>query len=212
MAEEPSEPTPVKGKKAHEKDEHILIGIGVMTLLVMYYFMRKGTASTSAPATNVVMQPGAAPIPQNSYSSGVPQASNYGYGQLASDLQLLQQEIATGIGTMQTTPIAPVTTTGNLPANPTPITPVTPIQPSIPPGTETASGPYLYGQSQLDWLKGNVGSYGLSTTEVAQVQHAYDMAVADYGSSAASTYHYSWVGPHNTQVLNAQGQPVTAFS
>lgn len=63
------------------------------------------------------------------------------------------------------------------------------------------TGQYLYGGAQLNYLNQNIGSFGLTTDEVNDVQTAYNQVAGLQGANAANSMHYSWLAPGNVQAI-----------
>jgi hypothetical protein len=110
-------PDPKTARKKQLKNEHILIGVGVLTLLVMYYFMRKSAANaaSSTTASTTTSPYGTA---STGYDSGYGGGGYNGYAGdmsgMAEELAQVQQELTglTSPGSTNVTPppVSPTTT------------------------------------------------------------------------------------------------------
>lgn len=64
-------------------------------------------------------------------------------------------------------------------------------------------GKYFLGSQQASYVAKNVGKFGITKQEAADIQKAYANAVKKYGAAAANTYHYSWHGKGNVTASQA---------
>lgn len=118
-----------------------------------------------------------------------------------------QQNAANAASGNQTTPVA--TAPGYV--DPTTILPMFQGgQPATPTATGNGDvygtsgqdlGQYLYGGAQLAYLNQNIGQFGLTQSEVDDVQQAYNQVSGLHGSTAANLMHYSWISPGNVQAI-----------
>lgn len=136
----------VKVGKKQVKNEHVLIIIGVLTLIITYVFLKRSASGNTASNTST-----AAP-------TAAPYASDY--SGMADDLQEMQQEIAGlqsgySTGTALQTPVATSTTPGT---NYAPV----PVNDNQPIGTQTLANEVSQG----------AGYWGGSQANSAPVQTA----------------------------------------
>lgn len=105
-----------KDAKRQVKNEHVLIGIGIVTLILTYVFLKRSSASSAANTANA-NQSAATPYGTSdggydSEASGVGDDSSYDDSILASDIQQLQSEISGLTPPAATTTPTPTTGAG----------------------------------------------------------------------------------------------------
>ena len=117
-----ADPTDKKDKKKDIKNQHVLIVVGILGVIVTLYYLRKQStaAANAAPAasTSASTPYGYATDPSSQYGGGDNPQYDSDFSQIAQDLQTMQNEIAglAPVGSSGAPPVSgtttPPTTTG----------------------------------------------------------------------------------------------------
>lgn len=140
-----TKPDPTKKKQL--KNEHILIIIGILGVVVSYVYMKRASAN----AANTSATSATVPVTSSGTGSSGGGSSSYMDYMLMQQLQQLQQQVATGYGTGSS-----ASTGGSSAPGSTPAPGQTPTPNTLPPGVTSKS---FNGASYLDFAQLGVGSY-----------------------------------------------------
>lgn len=188
-----AENEPPEGGTAKKKDTffkknktYLMIAGGMVVLLLLYLVMKKSSGSSAANTSAAT----------TAANGAIDPSTGYLYGSAAD---LAAQNGASGATSGVPGPAGATGATGpaGSPAN----------TPDVYTSTGRDIGQYKYGQDELTYLQGNIGSYGITQSEYNDVLAKYKAMVAKYGQAAADAYHYGWSGPGKVSTTNSGGGP-----
>jgi hypothetical protein len=174
-----------KGSFFKKNKTTLMIAGGLVVLLLLYLVMRKSSTSSSAPST----------ASTTAANGGIDPSTGYLYGSAAD----LAAQGASGATAGVPGPAGPTGATG--------ATGPAASSPDVYNAQGRDLGQYKYGQDELTYLQGNIGSYGITQAEYNDIAAEYQKILKKYGQAAADAFHYGWSGPGKVSTTNSGGSP-----